>query len=195
VEWNVESAGGGIVFVPQERNGLQMITLEECRQWMTANLGEAFEWEALEWKWKTLQAEYPHHICYELPYQTGRMALLARLLARWCVNAMQPGLFWITCWWVWGDNMPLFDGYRKSLGEDRPIHAAPGHVFGAADLTEVECLLDLGLYSSWDASLFDRAGSVLLTLSHDGNLDCYANDKDRLSEIESTLERLKLKQV
>jgi hypothetical protein len=177
------------VFVQSEITGLQIITQEECRQWMTANL-------AIDSVQEKVEAYYPHRVCYALPKEVGRLTSLARFLIRWAIDAKQPGLFWITAWGIWqsSENMALFDGYRKSLGEHRAVYAAPGHVFGESDLTELEGLVDMALWYGWDASLFDGAGSIWIALSHHGFIDAYAKNEDRLKEFQSKLEPYNLKQ-
>jgi hypothetical protein len=167
---------------------MKIVSRQECLEWLKTKFARDFTWESVK-------AVYPHHVSYLLPRDTGKKTSIARVLTG-CVDATEPGLFWITGWSVFPtcQNMSLFDRYRQSLGESRPIHAAPGHVFGESDLWDVECLLDLVLYFYWDATLFECAGSIVVRISHDEWFSVYAKDKAGLQEAESRLERLELKQ-
>src|ERR1700755_7937 len=80
----------------------------------------------------------------------------------------KDGCMWITGWGVFpsSENMALFDAYRRSIGETRPLQAAPGHLVQEGDDEKLECLLDLSLYFFWDVSLFDGA-TLRIALSHD----------------------------
>jgi hypothetical protein len=113
------------------------------------------------------------------------------------LQVKSPGLFWITATGIWpsSENMALFDGYRRSFGENRPIHAAPAHVFDGSDLVQLECLLDLALYFYWDSLLFEGPEGVAVKTSHDEYISVRAKDPDRLSRIERNLIELGLKAV
>ena len=91
--------------------------------------------------------------------------------------------------------MALFDGYRKSLGESRCIHAAPGHIFAESDLPQLECIIGLALYFYWDASLFDGLGTIVVRTSHDEWISIQAKDEAHLRTFRSNLDPLKLKEV
>ena len=166
---------------------MKIVTEQECQEWLKVSLTTDFSWE-------TVRALYPHCVTYGVPSDTGKKTVLGRVLTG-CVARPGAGLFWITGWGIFpsSENMVLFDGYRKSLGENRTIHAAPGHVFGESDLGTVECLLDLALYFYWDSSLFD--GAIVLRTSHDECFSVYARNKAHMQEISSNLDRLKLKQL
>ncbi len=143
-----------------------------------------------------MKGVYPHSVTYQLPSDTGKKTILGRVLAG-SLDTTQPGLFWVTAWGIFpsSENMLLFDGYRKSLGESRSIYSAPGHIFVESDLQKVECLLDLALYVYWDASLFDGAGRIVVSMSHDECFSLYAKDKAQVQDFERNLERLKLNQL
>jgi hypothetical protein len=165
---------------------MKIISQPECQEWLERNLGSGFT---------ALEKIYAYHVSYLLPTDTGVKTVLARAISR-SIECEQPGLFWITDWGIFPsvENMALFDGYRKSLGEDRAIHAAPGHIFGESELQQLECLFDLALYFLWDANLFDGAGTIAVQISHDEFLSVHAKDEARLRQFQSCLERLKLKQ-
>jgi hypothetical protein len=168
---------------------MKIISKQECEDWLKANLRKDFVGESFN-------AIYPHCASYHLPVDTGKKTALARTLTH-ALDGRQPGLFWITAWGIFpsSENMALFDRYRLSLGENRPIHDAPGHIFSESDLPQLECLLDLSLYFFWDATLFDGAGTLAIKIGHDEYISLYAPDEASMAGIQGHLERLKLKQL
>ncbi|MHB1033812.1 MAG: hypothetical protein ACYC35_05250 [Pirellulales bacterium] len=168
---------------------MRTLSEQECQEWLTAHLGRIATRQNLE-------REYANCVTYRLPIDTGKKTALARILSR-SIDTSQFGMFWITGWGIFpsSENMALFDGYRRSLGENRVLSAACGHVFGESDLQQLECLLDLALYFYWDSSLFDGAGSIVVSTSHDEYLSVYTQDKARLRQFQDRLEPLKLKEV
>jgi hypothetical protein len=165
---------------------MRIITGQECREWLRGKFSKEFTWDSA--------AEiYPNSATYSLPVDTGKKTGLARQLTG-SLDMRAPGLFWITCWGVFpsAENMALFDGYRKSLGESRGVYDAPGHILDEADSQQLECLFDLALYFYWDASIFDGAGSVAVQTSNDEWFSVYTKDQARLQEIESSCRLLKL---
>ena len=167
---------------------MKVISKPECYDWLKANLGTNFTVENV--------AEYPYGVAYLLPPDTGKKTALARALVG-VLHVYSPGLLWITATGIWpsSENMPLFEAYRRSLGEGRPIHAAPGHVFDGSDLTQLECLLDLALYFYWDSILIEAPAGLAIKTSHDEYVSIRTNDRDRLSHIERTLVDLGLEQL
>jgi len=169
---------------------MNILSQQECQEWLRVCLGK----DSVQEK---VPEDYGLLLEYKLPADTGRKTAIARFLV-WCFEGVQqPGLFLITGWGIWKscENMALFDGYRKSLGENRPLHAAPGHVFTGSDLREIECLLDLALYFYWDASIVDGAGKFWVTMSHDEYFAINAKDENVLRQFQSKLEPLKLEQL
>jgi hypothetical protein len=165
---------------------MKIISQAECEEWLADNIAKGLSRRQVE-------AGYAHYVAYKLPVNTGPKTSLAHALTHF-VEIGQHGLFWITDWGIFPStqNMALFDGYRKSLGEDRAIHAAPGHVFDEADSQQLECLFDLSLYFYWDVSVFDRTGTFLVKTSHDGYISFHARDGARLERFRSSLDRYKL---
>jgi hypothetical protein len=168
---------------------MQILSEPECQDWLNAKFARNFTQE-------NMQETYPHCVTYLLPSDAGRKTAITRILIG-SIDTTAPGLFWITSWGIFpsSENMALFDGYRKSLGESRGIGAAPGHVFGESDLQSLECLFDLTLYFYWDATLFDGAERIVVRTSHDEYISVHAKHKEHLEEFESKLARLKLKQL
>jgi hypothetical protein len=168
---------------------MKVISKPECDDWLKANIGSGFTVKGAE-------REYAYGADYLLPPDAGKKTALGRMLIG-LLQVKSPGLFWITATGIWpsSENMALFDGYRQSFGENRPLHAAPGHVFSRSDLTQLECLFDLTLYFSWDSLLFEGPGDVVLRTSHDEYISVHGKDRDRLSQIERSLADFGLEQL
>ena len=160
---------------------MKVISKPECVDWLKANIGSHFSEERVA-------EDYPYGVTYLLPSDTGKKTALGRTLVG-LLHVKSPGLFLITATGIWpsSENMALFDGYRRSFGEERPIHAAPAHVFSGSDLTQLECLLDLALYFCWDSILFEGPAGVVVKTSHDEYISVRAKGRDQLSRIERTL--------
>lgn len=130
----------------------------------------------------SLLREFHNRLSYSIPVDTGKKTILARSLIDF-LRSEKEGLLWITEWKIWPscENMNLFDAYRKSLGEVRPIWEAPIHIFHENDLREVECLLDLALYFFWGGFVVDGSKRVAINFSHDEWIDLYAKQEEDIS--------------
>ena len=154
---------------------MKIISADDCVAWLSATWCEPFAWPAAV-------RLYPCTITFKLPIDTGRKTALARGLTS--LLTRDAGLLWFTEWSVFpsSENMVLFQGYRRSLGEERPLSAAPGHLFGEGDLEAVECLVAMSLYFYWDLHGF--AGDALwLHISHDEVIMAHARDRTILKPV------------
>jgi hypothetical protein len=167
---------------------MHIVTADECHAWASARLQEPFSWLAME-------RAYSYRASYLLPNDTGKKTALTRALIS-SIDSPGEGLLWVTEWGVFPscENMALFDGYRRSLGEERSLHAAPGHVFEGADVRELECLTDLVLYFFWSAAVID-AGASWLRISHDEVLTINTRDSAAFLSWEDRLADFDLKQL
>ncbi len=91
--------------------------------------------------------------------------------------------------------MAIFDGYRKSLGEDRAIGTAPGHLFDDSDTEQLESILGLALYFYWDALLVDLSRTACVAVNHDEMITVAAVEKERLEAVVTQIERIGVKRV
>lgn len=167
---------------------MRIISETECESWVSEKLQEPFSWDVLE-------RRHSHSVTYLLPSDAGRKTALARALTA-SLELPGEGLLWITEWGVFPscENMALFDGYRRSLRDERSVRSAPGHVFRQTDRREVECLLDLVLYFFWDASIV-AAGSMWLQISHDELFSIHASDRMSLQLWQENIARFELKEL
>lgn len=121
---------------------------------------------------------------FALPADTGKKTALAKLLADLVMTGSEV-MVWITGYGIWpsSENMALFDGYRRSTGENRSIGEAPFHLFTHLEAKELECIVALSLYFFWDAFLLNHSAGVLIELSHDEIMDVRVRDRSLLEEL------------
>lgn len=135
----------------------------------------------------------PLGACYLIPESTSRKTALATLIVGILDAFEGKGVLWISRFSVWeAENWNLFNGFRKSLGEDRPLDEAPFHVFGRDDYASLESLIDLVLYFFWDAILLDAENGIGFHFSHDEWIAAAASDPEAFAEICRRLEQFHL---
>jgi hypothetical protein len=168
---------------------VKILSEVETSAWIDASLGYEPTSEALNGK-------FACQTVYLLPVDTGRKTALARSLANF-IDLTRSGLLWITSSGVWpsNENMDLFDGYRRSLGEQRPLRDSPGHVFQEPDVSALQTFLGLSLYFFWDAVLIEGTQDLAIRFSHDEYVEIYAKSGERLSTIDGLLSKMEMKRV
>jgi hypothetical protein len=99
---------------------------------------------------------------------------------------------WINEYGIWpsSEDPGLFDGYRKSLGENKPVHERPGHVFEKSDLEVVASLVGMVLYFVWGALIASPTAGALVVISHDEWLELHLRGDQSLKEPAELIERI-----
>ena len=168
---------------------MRAVSEAECGQWLKENINSDFTAD------KTA-SEYPNYVGFSISSDSGKKTALARTLIG-LLKTDSSGLFWITASGIWpsSENMELFNGYRRSLGESRSVYEAPGHVFSGSDLAQLECILDLTLYFYWDSLLFKGSTAIVMRISHDEYISFSAKDRECLTLIEQNILDLGLKKL
>lgn len=128
---------------------------------------------------------------YTAPVSSGVQIALSKLFA-YLVFRDSPVCLYVTCWGIATEHLDLFDGYRRSFGEKRPLIEAPVHLFERTDEDTFISILCMVFFFSWDASIFDLSGRLLLQTSHDGWLDVRTNDKALAKDVAVELERYRV---
>jgi hypothetical protein len=119
----------------------------------------------------------------KLPDETGKKTNLARVLVD-SFGSAKEGLLWINEYGIWpsSENRLIFYALRRLIGEERPLEAAPGHVFRAEDKDLLSALLAVVFYFSWGALLVRGDMRLIARVSHDDSVDFYGA-ADALEEI------------
>jgi hypothetical protein len=114
--------------------------------------------------------EEPEFHFADLPYDidSGRKVACAEHLYS-LVEPSPETLLWLTAWSVWpsSQHMPLFDRFRQSLGEFRPLIEAPGHLVTAADADDARSIIAVSLLFLWDCFGISASGREAFKVSHD----------------------------
>jgi hypothetical protein len=126
---------------------------------------------------------------YSIPRDSGRKTALSRTLC-YVMPRESVSVLYISGWGVWpsSENLDLFHGYRRSLGEPRSLSEASVHVFDPTDSEALTSILSMVFYFVWDAWLFDADARVLLGVSHDEWLELLAADPRLKEGFEAELE-------
>lgn len=124
---------------------------------------------------------------YSAPTASGVQIALAKLFA-YLLLRNAPLCLYITGWGIATEHLDLFNGYRRSLGETRPLIEAPVHVFEQRDEDAFISLLCVVFFFSWDASAFDTTGRSLLQTSHDGWLEARGSNAECRGEVAAQLQ-------
>lgn len=105
---------------------------------------------------------------YSIPRDSGAKTALSRLFAYLFLKQSSVCIY-VSGWGVWGssESFDLFYGYRRSLGENRPLIEAPVHLFERTEEDAFVSILCMVFYFVWDAWVFDVEGKALVRISHD----------------------------
>ena len=78
-------------------------------------------------------------------------------------------MLWITEWGIWpsGERRHLFDRFRMSYGEQRPLIEIPAFVFDASEREDLVSFLTFPILFLYDCHLLTATGDTWIFLSHD----------------------------
>jgi len=114
----------------------------------------------------------PKSICetegFKIPIDTGQRVALVKSHFQ-IFKDEEEILIWFTEWGVWpsSERMHIFDRFRLSYGENRPLIEAPGHVFNQEEVEDALSFITLGVVFLWDCYVVNRTGTKVLFYSHD----------------------------
>jgi len=111
---------------------------------------------------------------YPIPVDSGRKTVISRTIASF-FDTEAESLLWIDEYGIWQscEDWNLFNGFRKSLGEESPLYEKPGHLFSRKDLASISSLLAMTLYFCCGAVIVKADKSLLIRISHDEILDIF----------------------
>jgi len=163
---------------------MRIIDKRETMSWLS-------ERGLLDPRGKLLLSRFLAPIHLRIPSDSGKKTALSKVIASFC-DATDEALLWINEFGIWpsSEDRHLFEGFRRSLGEDRPLHEKPGHLFSGEDLDAVGSLLALVLYFCWGAVFISTARGVVITISHDEIIDVFVKDQKDIPDIKERLDRL-----
>jgi len=129
-----------------------------------------------------------HFARFAIPEDAGRRVWLAKLL----LSLIDPSaglLMHIGDWAVWpsGQHMPLFERFRQSFGENRPLIEAPAHVLGAAEKADAASILIIAILFLWNCHVLAEGGGEAFFVSHDEDGWFAVRETTRLDQIRKEL--------
>ena len=70
-----------------------------------------------------------------------------------------PALVWITEWGIWGssENWHLYYKLRRSYGDLRLLHEAPGHLFLGHESEDLTSFLQIAMLNGWGGYILTQA--------------------------------------
>lgn len=76
---------------------------------------------------------------------------------------------WFDDWDVWpsGQRMHLFDRFRLSYGESRPLIKFPGHILGKDQIEDAISFVTIAVLFLWDCYVVSSKRANILFFSHD----------------------------
>src|SRR4051812_47122252 len=78
-------------------------------------------------------------------------------------------LVWFDDWAVWpsGQRMHIFQRFRMSYGETRPLIDAPGHLFERGEIEDAISFVTIAVLFLWDCYVVAPSSTKLVFFSHD----------------------------
>jgi hypothetical protein len=118
-------------------------------------------------------------IHHSISPDSGRKTALSKLITSF-FDTDDEALLWINEFGIWpsSEDRNLFAGFRRSLGENSPLHEKPGHIFRSSELKDVSSLLAMVLYFVWGAILYSPAKGLIIEISHDEVINIHARNKE-----------------
>lgn len=132
----------------------------------------------------------PGHFRERMPYPHAPHRMFH--VAHWSANNVlggQGALLWITEWGIWpsSENWHLYYRIRGSYGDQRAIHAAPGHMFGAHEMDDLASFLQLAMLNGWGGYVLTEANYANAFFSHDETIEFYSDEQRTVDTIRSSL--------
>jgi hypothetical protein len=128
-------------------------------------------------------------VSYRIPADSGKKTVLSRIIASF-FDSEGESLLWINEYGIWPscEDLTLFEGFRKSLGEYSPLFEKPGHIFFKQDLSSVSSLLAMIFYFMWGAIIVSGTKNIVVRISHDEMLDIFLKDEKAIPQ--ETIEKM-----
>lgn len=126
-----------------------------------------------------------------VPPDSGRKTALGRAVASVFTDD-DEAMLWINEYGIWpsSEDRFLYEGFRRSLHEESPLHVKPGHLFSRDELAAVASLVALVLYFVWGAILYSPARALVIKISHDECISVFARSGTAVSDVVEMLDRV-----
>lgn len=150
---------------------MQCLTRLEAQVWLQEYLGKDIE-------------ELKPFRTWRIPSDAGRKMSLSKHIFSSLVWD-DGGVLLITGHGVWPscENMLLFDGFRRNLGEERSVDEAPGHLIEINSAAEAEATFALGLYYMWDMLLVNARDKLVIHVDHHEEMSLATTHGESLTKV------------
>ncbi|HTV58668.1 MAG TPA: hypothetical protein VMJ93_07330 [Verrucomicrobiae bacterium] len=114
-----------------------------------------------------------HCLAIELPDKPYELVALANALLPYSETVPFRGaLLWIRQWGVWNElveraGFRIMEVMRSVHGDARRLEEAPGYLFDAQELVDLQVCLIQPLLIGWDAFMVPESGDYVVATSHD----------------------------
>lgn len=163
---------------------MKILTSEEGKNWLQ---NHQFPIGGRE-----LRRFFKHSIVYVMRDSVGAKIVLAESLIDFIGSCDEENSFWIKDWDISYENMNLFDGFRKGLKENRSISEASFHVYNNNDLKDIESLLLMSLFFTWDAYLVSPDKKTIIS-PNDEYIYVTCDDKANATKYKEYFESMNFK--
>jgi hypothetical protein len=146
---------------------MKALTKEQVRSWCTARYVNVTNDNYLYFP------RNRHCIALELPDKPYELVALANALLPYSESApFQGALLWIREWGVWNGlvervGFRVLEIMRRMHGDTRRPEEAPGYLFDAQELVDLQTCLVQPLLIGWDAFMVPESGDYIIATSHD----------------------------
>lgn len=134
---------------------------------------------------------YNHVDTYSIPPDCGHKTAIGRLIAN-VFNWGDEALLWIDEYGMWPscEDMNLFSGFRRSLGEASSLHEKPGHIMSKNDTATLATLLSIVLYFSWGAVFIPESKEYTIRISHDEIISIFFLERGNFNKESESLQMI-----
>jgi hypothetical protein len=137
-----------------------------------------------------LQLRFP-----ETPLRATYFARLASMLGAEDESMFYGALLWITLSDIGSPQLEktgwsMVDMMRRGFGENRPLEAAPGHLFRNGAVVELAAFLLPCFVFAWDAYIFPSRGDLFVHISHNENWAVMTRNAETYETVMSDLKNL-----
>jgi len=127
---------------------------------------------------------------FKIASDSGTKTNISRAIGAFVANCSCESLLWINEYGIWPscEDANLFNGFRRSLGENEPVYIKPGHLFRIEDIDNIQSIIAMILYFVWGAFIVTESKDIVIRISHDEYIDIYSNKDIDVSFIKNLCE-------
>jgi len=132
--------------------------------------------------------DFSYH--FEITKDSGTKTSISRELGALIKNYSGESLLWINEYGIWPscEDVNLFTGFRKSIGEKESVYMKPGHLFQTEDIDNIQSIIAMVLYFVWGAIILTEPKDMVIRISHDEYITIYSKEDINVSRIKDICE-------